>query len=60
MTSTWKTLIGALVISGIAAGVATANEAVKVVGQYKAAWGRQPGRTPANHSVDGPLMGNGV
>jgi len=29
------------------------------VGRHRAIWSAPPIRTPANHSVDGPLMGNG-
>jgi alpha-L-fucosidase 2 len=40
-------------------GDAVQAEARRIVGQYKAIWTARPARTPANHSVDGPLMGNG-
>ncbi len=36
-----------------------AADVVRPVGQHTAVWTARPGRTPANHSVDGPLMGNG-
>lgn len=34
-------------------------DVIKRVPSYKALWTSPPSRTPANHSVDGPLMGNG-
>jgi len=35
------------------------SNVLRLVSKYEAVWTAPPGRTPANHSVDGPLMGNG-
>jgi hypothetical protein len=35
------------------------SDIIKKVHAYRSVWTTPPGRTPANHSVDGPLMGNG-
>jgi alpha-L-fucosidase 2 len=35
------------------------DEVVEQVSKIKAVWDAPPKRTPANHSVDGPLLGNG-
>ena len=37
----------------------TVSEALRLVGEHAAVWTAPPTRTPADHSVDGPLMGNG-
>ncbi len=37
----------------------TVSEALRLVGEHAAVWTAPPTRTPADCSVDGPLMGNG-
>ena len=63
---TW-TFIGMALLAGTASGQSTAGEdaeprrldAMQLVGAHTAVWTAPPGRTPADHSVDGPLLGNG-
>ncbi len=38
---------------------ARARDALRLVGEHSAVWTAPPVRTPADHSVDGPLLGNG-
>ena len=55
-------LLAMTVIAGLLAQTAAADptaDVLRVVSPYKAVWTVPPGCTPANHSVDGPLMGNG-
>jgi hypothetical protein len=44
-------------ISDVATG--SSLDIVRKVQTYNAVWDAPPQRTPANHSVDGPLLGNG-
>ena len=63
MTHTTRLSIGLGLLMSVAtltcSAAPDADAAVRLVGQYRAVWTARPGRTPANHSVDGPLMGNG-
>ena len=51
--------ITVLSVACCAASAAEQCEAVRLVSPYRAVWTAPTTRTPANHSVDGPLMGNG-
>lgn len=54
-------LANALLLA-VAASLAEANpqfEGWRQAGRYRTTWTAPPERTPSNHSVDGPLMGNG-
>ena len=52
----WTVIVGSLAQTAVADPTA---EAVRVVSPYQAVWTAPPSRTPANHSVDAPLLGNG-
>lgn len=51
-------IFGSASIAAVAEGEGT-DKALLLVGKHRAVWTARPGGTPANHSVDGPLMGNG-
>jgi len=43
----------------LAAAADGQRDALQLVGEHAAVWSTPPERTPADHSVDGPLLGNG-
>ncbi len=47
------------IVGGSAQTEDTERQALEAVKDHKAIWTVPPTRTPADHSVDGPLMGNG-